>query len=219
VSRGPASPTPTRVLWVRCQTQPRIMLWGGCSHPTSGCRSTPQHCGQLGTGSPPSSIPPAPWRRPACLSNPGKTLPRPAPGQPWLHVGHADVPSRRGREQRGQSRLPASCSRSSTCGTPSSPPQCGVSSSCPPARQPGGTGQGVTAEPPSPTTPQLGLVSLCHIRTTFPSKSMKYKELCHLRVPCSHPCHPDLILTQRAARDCALPLVFGARQPPTPPAG
>lgn len=40
------------------------------------------------------------------------------------------------REQHGQSHLPVSYSRSSICGTPSSPPRCGVSSSCLPTQQP-----------------------------------------------------------------------------------
>lgn len=66
--------------------------------------------------------------------------------QPWLqgamfHPSHYSIPLLalpQDGEQHGQSHSPASYSRSSICGTPSSPPQCGVSSSCPPAQQPGG---------------------------------------------------------------------------------
>lgn len=72
-------------------------------------------------------------------------------------------------EQHGQSHSPASYSRSSTCGTPSSPPRCGVSSSFPPARQPGGQDRGSWLSSPAPSPHSQGCFPCTISETPFPA--------------------------------------------------
>lgn len=125
-----ACPTPARALQVRCQAQPQAMQQARQNQLRSDCESMPQHHGQPGTG--PCQIPSTiTMGQPLASSQAATSLHQECcyPVPPSSHWG---------REQQGQGHSPASCSRSSTCGTPSLPPQCGVSSNCPPARQPAG---------------------------------------------------------------------------------
>lgn len=75
------------------------------------------------------------------------------------------------------------------------------------------------AELSGPSTPQPGLLSLCHIRNTFSRCFYEMQSMkCNVS-PDPHCATKTLVLPQRAARDPALPLVFGAHQPPCPPEG